>query len=319
MTDTSQPHPDLPRIDVARAKPDVLAAALRSDVVAFELRPPTPDTPPILARRIEVAVRIVLDTLAEILALATPKARDRGPVMITATGRAWFPFDPQAEDVTVDDFAPMLAKRCRWSGATSRFYSVAEHSIRVADRVAWRLGLEDLLVELRYRLLVEDFDEAVASAPAMVEAADTYPTPSAVRVVKAALLHDAAEAYTPDIPQPIKATRAASSFVYLERLATYAIGMSAGCLEELEADDPRIKLADDELLALEWRELIPDWHASTPLEDRVPIPAPPSTGPSSEHGGLDAYTSSPDGDEAEFRAYLAALDLVERACGKGAP
>jgi hypothetical protein len=289
--------------------PPVHLNDLASKVVAFELRPPDRTVDPIVARRVEVAVRVVLDMLARVFELVAPPARDRGPVMITATGRAWYPFDPLPEDVHLDDLAPMLAKRARWSGATHRRYSVAEHSCRVAERVAWRLGWHDLLAEVVARFCYMDRDLAAASVLDLLEELDTKPTAAGVRLVLAALLHDAAEAYTPDIPRPIKATRAATPFVHLEALATYAVGAWAGCLEELEDLDPRIKAADDELLALERRELLPDWHPSVPLAARVTLPAPPSIGPSSTPGELGDFAEESD-HEWDFRAYFLGLAAI---------
>lgn len=71
----------------------------------------------------------------------------------------------RAEDVRLVDVAHHLAVECRFGGSTP-FYSVAEHSVLVAS-VVWAQGAE----------------------PAEV-----------VR----ALLHDAAEAYTGDVPKPRK-------------------------------------------------------------------------------------------------------------------
>lgn len=40
--------------------------------------------------------------------------------------------DPRVEDIDIEDIAHALSQQCRFSGHTSRFYSVAEHSVRVA-------------------------------------------------------------------------------------------------------------------------------------------------------------------------------------------
>lgn len=47
------------------------------------------------------------------------------------------PFDPDLDMLTIDVIAHHLSMQCRFNGACSRFYSVAEHSIngaRIADR-----------------------------------------------------------------------------------------------------------------------------------------------------------------------------------------
>lgn len=72
-----------------------------------------------------------------------------------------FPFDPSPKDVSIEDIAWHLSMKCRYTGASTKFYSVAQHSVLVSLCVPRHLEL-------------------------------------------AALLHDAAEAYLPDIARPIK-------------------------------------------------------------------------------------------------------------------
>lgn len=52
--------------------------------------------------------------------------------MQTFTGRKFWPLDPRPEEVDIFDIAHALAMTCRYGGHTSRFYSVAEHSVLVA-------------------------------------------------------------------------------------------------------------------------------------------------------------------------------------------
>jgi len=52
--------------------------------------------------------------------------------MATATGRQFFPTAPAPESVDITDIAHHLSHVCRFAGATSEFYSVAEHSIWVS-------------------------------------------------------------------------------------------------------------------------------------------------------------------------------------------
>lgn len=79
------------------------------------------------------------------------------------------PLDPKLEEVRLEDIAQGLSNKCRYNGQ-SRFYSVAEHSVHMAD---WCLR------------------EA--------------PRESRKLTALHALLHDAAEAYLPDVSTPIKA------------------------------------------------------------------------------------------------------------------
>jgi len=74
----------------------------------------------------------------------------------------WFNvFKPDYKLINIEDIAHSLAMQCRFNGHTQDFYSVAQHSVWVMERVP-----------LQHK--------------------------------KAALLHDASEAYLADIPSPIK-------------------------------------------------------------------------------------------------------------------
>ena len=84
----------------------------------------------------------------------------------TFTGRQFWPMDPRAEDVCVEDIAHALALQCRFAGHCREPYSVAEHSVRAAEYV---------------RSIGGDASEVLA-----------------------ALLHDASEAYLVDVPRPVK-------------------------------------------------------------------------------------------------------------------
>src|SRR5258708_302056 len=59
----------------------------------------------------------------------------RGNWMQTYTGRAYWPADPRAEDVCIEDIAHALSLLCRYTGHCKRFYSVAEHSILISQVV----------------------------------------------------------------------------------------------------------------------------------------------------------------------------------------
>lgn len=51
----------------------------------------------------------------------------------TYTGKKFTPLDPRPEDICAEDIAHALGNMCRFNGHCKRFYSVAEHSIRVAE------------------------------------------------------------------------------------------------------------------------------------------------------------------------------------------
>lgn len=81
--------------------------------------------------------------------------RRRGPVrgdwMQTFSGRQYWPLDPRPTDVSIDDIAHHLAMICRFCGACTRHYSVAEHSVYVSRLVP---------PELMQRALLHDAAEA---------------------------------------------------------------------------------------------------------------------------------------------------------------
>lgn len=95
---------------------------------------------------------------------ATPIAR-QGDFMQTFTGRKFWPMDPRADEVHIEDIAHALAMQCRYGGHCVRFYSVAEHSVHIAWWLFRNYGPEAALC---------------------------------------GLLHDASEAYVTDVIRPIK-------------------------------------------------------------------------------------------------------------------
>lgn len=156
----------------------------------------------------------------------------------TYTGRKFYPLDPRASDVCIEDIAHALSMKCRFSGHCLVFYSVAEHSLRCAHVVRDLGG--DALVQMH------------------------------------ALLHDAAEAYLPDVASPIKgmfmgrrSTREPRySFEHFESCVLAAIYRGLG-VEQPTAEQMRlVRQADLIMLATEKRDLMaPTEHAWQPLPD----------------------------------------------------
>ncbi len=90
------------------------------------------------------------------------------PWLQTHTGNAWCADDPRAYAYRIEEIAHALSNICRFAGHTREFYSVAQHSVLVMQIVRDTPGLR--------------------------------PKP----LLRAALLHDAAEAFCGDSPSPIK-------------------------------------------------------------------------------------------------------------------
>jgi hypothetical protein len=80
----------------------------------------------------------------------------------TFTGKQFWPTNPRAVDLDILDIAHALAMKCRYTGHTIRFYSVAQHCVIMSQNVPPEHALW-------------------------------------------ALLHDATEAYLPDVARPVKA------------------------------------------------------------------------------------------------------------------
>lgn len=83
----------------------------------------------------------------------------------TFTGKYIDPFNPKVEDICIEDIAHALSMIPRFGGHLPVFYSVAEHSMKVLDKLIFQ----------------------------------------PVHIQLEGLLHDASEAYLLDIPSPIKA------------------------------------------------------------------------------------------------------------------
>lgn len=84
----------------------------------------------------------------------------------TITNKRIYPFSLDKSEIDIEDIAHALARICRFNGHLRYHYSVAEHSVNVAEELKLRGASKEL------RLF--------------------------------GLLHDASEAYIADIPKPLK-------------------------------------------------------------------------------------------------------------------
>lgn len=69
----------------------------------------------------------------------------RGDWMSCWTGTHFWPLDPRADEVTIDDLVVGLARECRYGNHSRDVYSVAEHSVIVSCYVPPRHAREALL------------------------------------------------------------------------------------------------------------------------------------------------------------------------------
>ena len=99
--------------------------------------------------------------------------------------------NPDVSEIHINDIANALSKNCRFNGQINRFYSVAEHSVLLADYVYQNTGNNH----------------------------DAFTM----------LLHDASEAYICDMPRPIKAVL--PDYIELEEKITNCINKRFGISE----------------------------------------------------------------------------------------
>jgi hypothetical protein len=88
-----------------------------------------------------------------------------GDFMQTWSARQFWPLDARPDEVHIEDIAHSLSLQCRYAGHCKRFYSVAEHSVLIANWIWWHGSAADALC---------------------------------------GLMHDATEAYLVDMPRPVK-------------------------------------------------------------------------------------------------------------------
>lgn len=166
----------------------------------------------------------------------------------TNSGKQVFPLDIRPEQIDIDDIAHALSQLCRFNGHTSRFYGVAEHSVRVSQAIKLLEGFQELTIDRQQILL------------------------------RAALLHDASEAFLVDVPSPIKPHL--TGYIELERRVQAVVARKFG-LDPEDLEHPLVKKADAILAATEKRDLLgPEpapWAVMpTPLDEKI-IPWNPVT------------------------------------------
>lgn len=64
-------------------------------------------------------------------------------------------FDPNPEDIIIEDIAHALSNQCRFGGHVKRFYSVAQHCVFCSDLASPRLRLQALLHDASEAYLVD--------------------------------------------------------------------------------------------------------------------------------------------------------------------
>lgn len=143
----------------------------------------------------------------------------RGAIMLYPSLTYIHPFFPNPEEIDIRDIAHALATSTRYGGHVPEPYSIAEHSVRVSERMA------------------------------------TRPYYNEPNLLLAALLHDAEEAYFGDMPSPIKHNPEMAAFRIASLNMSRAIFAKYG-LEHSLID--HTKWADNEEYFRERRAMWPD-------------------------------------------------------------
>lgn len=153
----------------------------------------------------------------------TAKDKHRRASIATVSGIEFFPLSPNPLDVRVVDVAHALAMKCRYTGHCPRFYSVAEHSVRVSQHLE-RVG-------------------------------------ESVEVQFIGLMHDATEAYLPDVASPVKGL-----FVGFYEIEDRLAAAIAEAFDFQFPFPPAVKAADAEVFRHEYKMLMPglDWWSGYP-------------------------------------------------------
>lgn len=84
-----------------------------------------------------------------------PAFSRKGDWMQTYTGLQFWPIDPMAAEVRIEDIAHSLANQCRFAGHCNEFYSVAQHSVLVSHVVPQEDALWGLLHDATEAYLVD--------------------------------------------------------------------------------------------------------------------------------------------------------------------
>lgn len=148
----------------------------------------------------------------------------------TASGVQFWPLSPRIDDIHPSDIGHALSRLCRYGGHTSVFYSVAEHSVRLAAHVMRHEG--------------------------------------AGRMALAALLHDGSEAYLVDVPRPLKGMPSFAPYraaeAHLQEMIYRRFGVAMTAAERVTLGSMDAGIIADEAMALMPRRHR-EWDLPVPL------------------------------------------------------
>ncbi len=158
----------------------------------------------------------------------------------TYTGQEFFPFLPEHESVLLEDIAHALSQKVRFTGHCSFLYTVGQHSL-LMSMWAGKLGLSK-------------------------------------DIQKQCLLHDAAEAYLPDIASPLKSSifikvNDESDLVPFSAVEEVLLWTIFGRFQMNESLAPQVHELDMEIFHAEREALMPSdcgWWTQEKVRDDAP-------------------------------------------------
>lgn len=139
----------------------------------------------------------------------------------TYTGKKFDLFHPRPENVDIVDIAHALSMQCRFNGHVNRFYSVAEHSVRLSDNVS--------LKAVKYGLLHDAAEAYVGDIIKPVKTAENRSLEDAILEV---ILARFGVEVTPDILAEVK--EADLRMLKTEKEALQPPGPGYECCEGVE-------------------------------------------------------------------------------------
>ena len=133
-----------------------------------------------------------------------------GDWMTTFTGLQFWVLDPRPKEVHIKDIAHSLSLTCRYNGMCNEFFSVAQHSVLVAENCSEENKLWGLLHDsaeayisdvptpvkrciIGYETIEANILKAVATRFGLI-----YPYPREVKEIDGRVLFDEAHAIMPD-------------------------------------------------------------------------------------------------------------------------
>lgn len=189
------------------------------------------------------------------------------PWLTTFTGRHFHFMEPVIDEIDIMDIAVALSREGRFAGHCWDYYSVAQHSVHVSEKmeqIMRNMGM--IVVDSGY----EAVDTATRKGDLLV-----------AKLSLCGLLHDASEAYLKDMPSPIKDVLPKYQAMEAKMMDVIMEKHSLKELWNFKFTQKYVKKVDKAVMACEVRDLIKHkqvWHMpEPPYPDLVIKAVPPDT------------------------------------------